>query len=75
MYKIFKDYDLSYEGLVRCKWCKKAVHGFRDLLSVREYTVSLLCQKCQDFIFGNIVTDKPHHYDIINTQRKKGERS
>lgn len=26
--------------------------GFRDLLSAKEYTISGLCQECQDMIFG-----------------------
>ena len=32
--------------------CGKSVEGFRDALSKREYSISGLCQNCQDEIFG-----------------------
>src|SRR3990167_7232007 len=32
--------------------CGKAVLGFRDRISQKEYTISGLCQGCQDRIFG-----------------------
>ncbi len=32
--------------------CDKKVHAFRDELSVKEYTISGLCQACQDKIYG-----------------------
>lgn len=32
--------------------CGKPVEGFRDRLSEKEYTISGLCQNCQDEIFG-----------------------
>ena len=38
-----------------CPFCKKAIHPnteFRDELSLKEYRISGLCQKCQDKTFG-----------------------
>jgi hypothetical protein len=35
-----------------CAWCKSPVEKFKDALSVREYRISRLCQKCQDEFFG-----------------------
>ncbi len=32
--------------------CGQPIAGFRDELSVREYRISGLCQKCQDALFG-----------------------
>jgi len=35
-----------------CSYCKKPVTAFRDALSEKEYSISGLCQKCQDEVFG-----------------------
>lgn len=35
-----------------CAICKKDAIKFKDRLSEREYTISGMCQKCQDSIFG-----------------------
>lgn len=35
-----------------CVHCKKEVIKFRDKLSEKEYTISGLCQECQDATFG-----------------------
>ena len=32
--------------------CGEKISGFRDSLSKKEYTISSLCQKCQDKVFG-----------------------
>ena len=34
-----------------CALCGKIVKGFKDQLSLKEYTISGLCQECQDDIF------------------------
>lgn len=36
----------------KCPLCKKAIGPFRDILSHKEYSISGLCQDCQDSIFG-----------------------
>jgi hypothetical protein len=38
----------------KCVLCKKEVAGrdFRDETSLREFTISGICQSCQDEIFG-----------------------
>jgi hypothetical protein len=36
-----------------CPLCGQEVPGFRDELSLREYRISGLCQKCQDTAFGS----------------------
>jgi len=35
-----------------CVFCHKPVTGFRDSLSRKEYSISGLCQECQDEVFG-----------------------
>lgn len=32
--------------------CGKPITGFKDKISEKEYTISGLCQECQDKIFG-----------------------
>lgn len=34
-----------------CNWCGKKCGVFKDELSRREYSISALCQECQDKIF------------------------
>lgn len=35
----------------RCPVCKAPITGFKDALSEKEYSISGMCQKCQDSIF------------------------
>lgn len=35
-----------------CAFCKSPLKPFRDQLSYKEYTISGLCQACQDSVFG-----------------------
>lgn len=35
-----------------CSWCKKPATEFKDELSKTEYSISGLCQDCQDKTFG-----------------------
>lgn len=35
-----------------CVSCQRPASSFRDALSQREFTISGLCQKCQDGVFG-----------------------
>lgn len=35
----------------RCVTCGKSAGEFRDALSEREYTISGMCQECQDSVF------------------------
>ncbi len=35
-----------------CVTCSKPVKRFRDPLSRKEYTISGMCQACQDSVFG-----------------------
>lgn len=37
-----------------CTWCHKPLTPFRDMLSEKEYTISGLCQTCQDETFKEI---------------------
>lgn len=37
--------------LDQCVLCCKPVNGFRDELSCREFTISGMCQACQDRVF------------------------
>ena len=45
-----------------CPFCNKEVTGFKDSLSLREFEISGLCQKCQDETFKDVVNDK----EILN---------
>jgi len=38
-----------------CVSCGEEIKGFRDKLSVKEYRISGLCQKCQDEIFNSFL--------------------
>lgn len=42
------------ESILRktCVKCGGSAKVFKDKLSQKEYSISGLCQKCQDFIFG-----------------------
>lgn len=35
-----------------CPLCQKKITGFRDSLSEKEYTISGMCQECQDVTFN-----------------------
>ena len=35
-----------------CVTCKGEASSFRDSLSQKEYTISGMCQSCQDSVFG-----------------------
>jgi len=35
-----------------CATCDAQAVEFRDALSMKEYTISGMCQKCQDSVFG-----------------------
>jgi len=36
-----------------CVFCKEPALNFRDELSRKEYTISGMCQECQDKMFGS----------------------
>jgi hypothetical protein len=36
----------------KCMTCDRNADYFRDNLSLREYTISGMCQRCQDKVFG-----------------------
>lgn len=36
-----------------CPFCKRPIGEFRDELSLREYSISGLCQECQDAVFNS----------------------
>ena len=36
----------------KCASCLRSATEFRDYLSHKEYTISLLCQQCQDLVFS-----------------------
>jgi len=52
-FEIFSDTKKDVEQSL-CVFCKTPINemGFRDELSKKEYSISGLCQKCQDNIFG-----------------------
>ena len=52
-FKVFTEQAKSIK-LGNCPFCKKPVleSDFKDALSKKEYSISGLCQKCQDSIFG-----------------------
>ena len=40
-----------------CVVCGKEANTFRDAISAREYTLSMMCQVCQDKTFGRGVVE------------------
>jgi len=38
----------------KCYWCNAEIISFRDKLSYKEFQISKLCQRCQDFTFKNL---------------------
>jgi hypothetical protein len=36
----------------KCPCCKSDIGPFRDALSKKEYSISGMCQSCQDAVFG-----------------------
>lgn len=36
----------------KCPLCKMPIGEFRDALSRKEYSISGMCQRCQDSVFG-----------------------
>lgn len=53
VFKVFSDAKTDVETCV-CPFCKKPIieSEFRDELSKKEYSISGICQKCQDGTFG-----------------------
>ncbi len=50
-----KQGDTDVSGLPTCVFCKKPIDvskDFVDALSVKEFSISGVCQKCQDDTFG-----------------------
>ena len=41
-----------------CPMCGKEITGFRDELSKKEFSISGMCQACQDQIFGGADEDE-----------------
>lgn len=35
-----------------CTTCSRSAEQFKDALSAKEYTISGMCQACQDSVFG-----------------------
>jgi len=50
--KIFPQSIKDIENNI-CPTCKQPIGAFRDDLSRKEYTISGICQKCQDGVFNN----------------------
>ena len=44
-------WDRVTNKLILCKFCKKEIKGFKDALSIKEFSISGLCQECQDKVF------------------------
>ena len=48
----------------KCMTCNKPAEHFRDSLSLKEYTISGMCQECQDSVFGIEDYDTDDDIDI-----------
>jgi hypothetical protein len=54
-----EDFLTQFAGISRqeaaakscCTFCRQLALEFKDVLSVREYQISGLCQSCQDYVF------------------------
>lgn len=55
----FRPVDLIFGGRREaihsqtCVSCKEPADHFKDNISIKEYSISGLCQKCQDSVFGS----------------------
>lgn len=47
---LFPDRRNSIENNI-CDFCKRPAESFRDGISKKEYSISGLCQHCQDSVF------------------------
>lgn len=50
--RLFAPHPEAFDTPGMCATCGGDATTFRDVLSLKEYTISLMCQKCQDKIFG-----------------------
>ena len=46
-----KEVEMVQAG--KCPFCGSHNQSFRDAISLEEFRISGLCQKCQDEVFGN----------------------
>ena len=46
------------QAVGQCVCCGKPAESFRDQLSLKEYGISGLCQRCQDEVFSEDVRDE-----------------
>jgi hypothetical protein len=53
VFKLFPQVVIDIQNKV-CPTCKEKVGEFRDELSEKEYTISGMCQECQDSVFGGV---------------------
>lgn len=51
LYGVTNTEALAHSICVSCK-CDVTDDSFRDVCSIKEYSISALCQNCQDGIFG-----------------------
>lgn len=51
VFQIFPEAKESIEEEL-CPLCRKLITKFRDSISEREYSISGMCQSCQDSVFG-----------------------
>lgn len=64
-----------------CTWCGKAATEFRDELSRKEYTISGLCQVCQDETFGPNTSEPrlkeitPNRYCVMKNLREVTQKT
>ena len=51
VFKMFPEKKLDVNAQI-CTTCGKPVGKFKDKISKKEYSISGMCQKCQDSVFG-----------------------
>jgi len=49
-FEMLKSREICQQNKI-CVLCKKPAEYFKDSLSLKEYSISGLCQECQDKIF------------------------
>ena len=55
-------------GHGKCVFCSDPDFNFRDELSEKEYTITGICQKCQDKTFKKKNSDDTYNDDGVNTK-------
>lgn len=61
-FEALRDAISDKKAIGQCTTCNGPATSFRDQLSAREHSISGMCQRCQDEIFGECYPGCGHTY-------------